>query len=234
MRARVARHLDPCNLAHRRNESSSAGRAGLMAFADSIAWSEGRQNAKRNPPRVAKRSFNQTFTFVRRERPSSSGVETPDETARASWLSVDALSVDRTGWVYPAGRCGADLLIGRSFGEPGGPHLAIWRPSEWLEHLITNVACRCASQHATHTHAALVATATSTSSSNCRCAAGLHAARKRYLITNVVDVEPTLPALSATRTASVCVPLPSPCARSIRRSSVASSNRPSAVVPTIH
>src|SRR5262249_45941528 len=55
-----------------------------------------------------------------------------------------------------------------------------------------------------------------------------------YFTTNVVDVEPTLPAESATRTATVCVPCDRPCGRSIRRSSVWSSNRPSAVEPSCH
>src|SRR5882724_910035 len=53
----------------------------------------------------------------------------------------------------------------------------------------------------------------------------------RYFTTNVVEVEPTLPALSATRTASVWAPRGSPGGSSIRRSSVRSSNTPSADAP---
>src|SRR5688572_13384529 len=56
----------------------------------------------------------------------------------------------------------------------------------------------------------------------------------RYLITNVVDVEPTLPLASATRIDSVCVPRARPVGRSMRRSSPRSSNRPSAVEPSCH
>src|SRR5262249_16471650 len=55
-----------------------------------------------------------------------------------------------------------------------------------------------------------------------------------HLTTDVVDAEPTLPALSATRTASVWAPRARPVGRSMRSVSTESSNRPSAVVPSCH